>query len=160
MKKMNIAQMHWGFPPIIGGVETHLTILLPELIKKGHKIGLLTGAAEGEKARDIYKGVDVYRSPLLDLNWLVKRGLEVLEEELIKTYNDFFDKVKPDIIHVHNMHYFSEVHIKILENISSKKGIPLILTAHNVWDDILFLKLTREINWTHIIWVQGMMSGR
>jgi glycosyltransferase involved in cell wall biosynthesis len=34
---------------------------------------------------------------------------------------------------------------------TSQKGIPLILTAHNVWDDILFLKLTREINWTHII---------
>ena len=45
---MKIAQMHWGFPPIIGGVETHLTILLPELIKEGHEVSLLTGAVEGE----------------------------------------------------------------------------------------------------------------
>ena len=151
MKKLKIAQMHWGFPPIIGGVETHLTILLPELIKRGHKVGLLTGYVEGEKARDTYKGANIYRTPLFDLNWLVKRGLEALEEEITKTYNDFFDEVKPDIIHVHNMHYFSEVHIKILEDMSSDKGIPLILTAHNVWDDILFLKLTREICWSHII---------
>lgn len=49
------------------------------------------------------------------------------------------------------MHYFSEVHAKILIDIAFQKGTPLILTAHNVWDDILFLKLTREINWTHII---------
>lgn len=151
MKNLKIAQMHWGFPPIIGGVETHLTILLPEFIKRGHKVALLTGAVEGEKEQDIFKEVAVYRSPIFDLNWLVKRGLDALEEEITNTYKGFFDKVKPDIIHVHNMHYFSEVHAKILCEMSSQKGVPLILTAHNVWDDILFLKFTREICWSHII---------
>jgi glycosyltransferase involved in cell wall biosynthesis len=151
MKKLKIAQMHWGFPPIIGGVETHLTMLLPELIKKGHRVGLLTGHVEGVKKRDVYKGVDVYRTPLLDLNWLVKRGLDALEEEIIKEYKSFIDQVRPDIFHVHNMHYFSKIHIMILEELSSEKGIPLVLTAHNVWDDIVFLKLTREIRWSHII---------
>ena len=151
MKKLKIAHMHWGFPPIIGGVETHLTILLPEFIKRGHKVGLLTGSVEKEKTQFPYKVVEVYRTPLLDLNWLAKRGLEALEEEITKTYKGFFNKIKPDIMHVHNMHYFSEVHTKILLDTTFQKGIPLILTAHNVWDDILFLKLTREINWTHII---------
>ncbi len=151
MKKLKIAQMHWGFPPIIGGVETHLTILLSEFIKRGHKVALLTGMVEGEKAISCYKGISVYRTPIFDLNWLVKRGLDALEEEITKTYNNFLDKIKPDIIHVHNMHYFSEPHAKILDEISHKNGIPLILTAHNVWDDILFLKLVREVNWTHII---------
>jgi glycosyltransferase involved in cell wall biosynthesis len=150
-KKTSIAHMHWGFPPIIGGVETHLTILLPEFVKKKHRVGLLTGSVEKGSTQFIYKGVEVYRTPLLDLNWLTKRGLEALEEEITKTYNDFLDKTQPDIVHVHNMHYFSEPHAKILDEVSHKKGIPLILTAHNVWDDILFLKLTREINWTHII---------
>ena len=149
--KLNIAHIHWGFPPIIGGVETHLTILLPEFVKRGHRVSLLTGAVEGKKVRDTYKGIEVYRTPHLDLNWLAKRGLESLEEEISRTYNDFFKKVKPDIIHVHNMHYFSEVHAKILDTIAVQRKAPLILTAHNVWDDILFLKLTREIHWAHII---------
>lgn len=148
---MNIAHMHWGFPPIIGGVETHLAILLPEFLKKGHKVTLLTGSVEGEDAESDYKGIKVYRTPLLDLNWLVKRGLEALDEEITKTIEDFIEKSKPDIIHVHNMHYFSVRHAKILEELAYKRGLPLILTAHNVWDDILFLKLTREINWTHIV---------
>ena len=39
---MRILHMHWGFPPTIGGVETHLTILLPELVKHGHQVALLT----------------------------------------------------------------------------------------------------------------------
>lgn len=148
---MNIAHMHWGFPPIIGGVETHLAILLPEFLKKGHKVTLLTGSVQGEDAESDYKGIKVYRTPLLDLNWLVKRGLEALDEEITKTIEDFIEKSKPDIIHVHNMHYFSVKHAKILEELAYKRGLPLILTAHNVWDDILFLKLTREINWTHIV---------
>lgn len=158
MKKLKIAHMHWGFPPIIGGVETHLTILLPEFIKRGHKVGLLTGSVEKEKTQFPYKGVEVYRTPLLDLNWLAKRGLEALEEEITKTYKEFIDKIKPDIMHAHNMHYFSEVHTKILMDTASQKGIPLILTAHNVWDDILFFKLTREINWTHIIAVSHFIK--
>ncbi|MFC1485047.1 glycosyltransferase family 4 protein [bacterium] len=148
---MRIASVHWGFPPIIGGVETHLEILLPELVKRGHSVGLLTGAAEGNSERNFYKGVDVFRSPLFDLNWLSTRGLDSLEQELLKEYVKFFDYIKPDIIHVHNMHYFSEVHTKVLESCAKKKGIPLILTAHNVWDDILFLKLTRDVKWDHIV---------
>ena len=114
-------------------------------------MGLLTGAVEKAPPQSTYKGIEVYRTPVLDLNWLAKRGLEALEEEITKAFNDFFEKTNPDIVHVHNMHYFSESHAKILEEVSNKKGVPVILTAHNVWDDILFLKLTREINWSHII---------
>ncbi|MBL7132098.1 MAG: hypothetical protein ISS45_11985, partial [Candidatus Omnitrophica bacterium] len=51
-RSLKIAQFHWGFPPIIGGVETHLTLLLPNLVNKGHKVNLLTGSFEGAKAED------------------------------------------------------------------------------------------------------------
>jgi glycosyltransferase involved in cell wall biosynthesis len=150
-KTIKIAHLHWGFPPTIGGVETHLTILLPELVRRGYQVGLLTSSVEGEKTRYRYQGVEIYRTPLLDLNWLAKRGVDGLEEDIIKIYHDFIESLKPDIIHTHNMHYFSETHIRLLDEISREKGIPLILTAHNVWDNILFLRLTREINWSHII---------
>jgi len=39
----------------------------------------------------------------------------------------------------------------MLVGVSKRKGIPIFLTAHNVWDDILFLDLTRNIEWSHII---------
>ena len=32
--KMKIAILHWGFPLIIGGVETHLSLLGPELVRR------------------------------------------------------------------------------------------------------------------------------
>jgi len=114
-------------------------------------VGLLTGMVEGEKTRCRFQGVEIYRTPLLDLNWLAKRGVEGLEEEITEIYHDFIESLKPDVIHTHNMHYFSVTNIRLLEEISREKGIPLILTAHNVWDNILFLRLTREINWSHIV---------
>ncbi len=150
-RKLKILHMHWGFPPMIGGVETHLTILLPELVRTGHQVSLLTGSFAGEKETDVYGGVQVRRTPLFDLNWLVKRGLEGLEPDLRKMYTEKIHSVRPDIIHAHNMHYFSEPHARVLDQIAQENSIPLVLTAHNVWDDTLFLRLTREIRWSHII---------
>jgi len=156
--RLNIAQMHWGFPPIIGGVETHLTIILPQLVKFGHRVSLLTGTAEGAKTRYKYEGVDIYRIPIMDLNWLYKRGLEGIKDEVYSVFTSFLNKSKADVIHVHNMHYFSKVHAEAIQDLTKKRGIPLILTAHNVWDDLIFLELTHKIDWTHIIAVSHFIK--
>jgi len=157
-KKLSISHLHWGFPPIIGGVETHLTILLPTLVKTGHRVNLLTSSFEGEKGKDYYKGVGIVRHPIMDLNWLSKRGVDGLSEEVKSVFNMFVDETKPDCIHVHNMHYFSKVHASTIQEIATKKGIPLILTAHNVWDDNLFLDLTKKTKWSHIIAVSHFIK--
>ncbi|MBN3038267.1 MAG: glycosyltransferase family 4 protein [Candidatus Omnitrophica bacterium] len=156
---MRIAMFHWGFPPIIGGVETHLTMLCPTLVQKGHKVALLTSTVESiNKIEDSYKGMSIRRTPLMDLNWLHKRGLEDIEDKVEEVFAEFIEKTRPDIIHAHNMHYFSPAHTKILEKMAKKKGIPLVLTAHNVWDDILFLDLTLDIAWDHIISVSEFIA--
>jgi len=150
-RRLSIAHLHWGFPPIIGGVETHLTILLPQLVRMGHRVSLLTCPAEKSKIEEKYKGVSVKRIPMMDLNWLYKRGLNGIRREVTREFESFIDSTKPDILHAHNMHYFSKAHAATLAEISKKKGIPIFLTAHNVWDDVLFLDLVRNIKWTHII---------
>ena len=157
-EKLNIVHLHWGFPPIIGGVETHLTIILPEMVKSGHQVSLLTGSVEGLNGRYKYEGVNINRTPLMDLNWLYRRGLNGLEDEIGETFAEFFQESQPDVIHAHNMHYFSKGHVKALEKVSKEKGVPLVLTAHNVWDDILFLELTHKISWSHIIAVSHFIK--
>jgi len=157
-KKLNIAHLHWGFPPVIGGVETHLTILLPTFFSMGHRPSLLTCSFEGYPGEDEYHGVKITRAPIMDLNWLYKRGLDGIQNEVEEVFNKFVDKNKPDVLHAHNMHYFSTVHAKVLEEISVKKGIPLILTAHNTWDDVQFLELTTTIKWSHIIAVSHFIA--
>jgi len=155
---LNIVHFHWGFPPIIGGVETHLTILLPQLAKMGHNVSLLTGSVEGLKGKYKYQGVNISRTPLMDLNWLYKRGLSGLEDEVNGIFSSFLNETKPDVIHAHNMHYFSPIHTRALERLAKEKRAPLVLTAHNVWDDILFLELTQKINWSHIIAVSHFIK--
>ena len=157
-KKLAIAHMHWGFPPVIGGVETHLTILLPTLYEMGHTVSLLTGSVEGVKGQHTYKGVHISRVPIMDLNWLARRGLQGIEEEVRKVFTKFIDEQRPDVLHVHNMHYFSKTHAKVLEELAQKRGVPLFVTAHNVWDDDLFLELTTKIKWTHIIAVSHFIE--
>ena len=157
-KKLNIAHLHWGFPPIVGGVETHLTIILPQMVKMGHNVSLLTGSVEGTKVRYQYEGVEIFRTPLMDLNWLSQRGLKGLEDEVQEAFGKFIKKTKPDVIHTHNMHYFSEVHTKTLERLAKQNGIPLLVTAHNTWDDLLFMDLTHKIDWTHIIAVSHFIK--
>lgn len=150
-KSLRIAQLHWGFPPIIGGVETHLATMLPTFVHMGHKVYLLAGSFDRHPHRYDYLGVKIRRTPLMDLNWLFERGLAGLDEDLRKLLTSYIDEAKPDILHAHNMHYFSKPHAEILSKIAVKKGIPLLLTAHNVWDEDLFLDLSRDIPWTHII---------
>lgn len=156
--RLSISYLHWGFPPIIGGVETHLNIMLPLLARWGHKVSLLTGSCEGVKARYVYKGVEIYRSPLMDLNWLFKRGLDGLEEEIENVFKKFLKEIKPDIIHTHNMHYFSKIHAQKLTQLANKNNIPVVLTAHNAWDDMLFLNIAQEIDWSHIIAVSHFIK--
>jgi glycosyltransferase involved in cell wall biosynthesis len=148
---MKIAHLHWGFPPIIGGVETHLIFLLPEQVKMGHKISLLTGSANGSPDRFNFKGAKITRSQYFDLNWLVKSAFQEMDESVRDDICKFLDKVKPDVIHAHNMHYFSRYHTSILEQYAAEKKIPLILTAHNIWTDKLFLDLTCDVAWDKIV---------
>lgn len=156
--KLKIVYIHWGFPPIIGGVETHLSFIGPNLVKRGYKVDLLTGLPEGAKIRENYKGMNVFRSPLFDLNWLNQRGFEGLDVKVKSLLVKYLNKLKPDIIHVHNMHYFSVMHISIIDKYAKSKKIPLVLTAHNVWDDGLFLDLIRKIRWSHIIAVSKFIK--
>lgn len=148
---IRISQIHWGFPPIIGGVETHLAVMLPTFVKMGHPTALLTGSVDGHPIVYDYERVKIQRTPFMDLNWLFKRGLANLDEDLHDLFTEFVDDTRPDILHAHNMHYFSKPHAEILANVAKTKGIPLVLTAHNVWDENLFLDLTRDIPWDHII---------
>ncbi len=124
----------------------------------GHKVYLLTGSVEGVKVVDRYKGVSVQRTPIMDLNWLSKRGLNGLLGEIEEVFGRFLNQVRPDVIHCHNLHYFSKPHAKTIEKLAKKNNIPLVLTAHNVWDDNLFLDLTRHISWDHIIAVSHFIK--
>jgi len=158
---LSIAQLHWAFPPVIGGVESHLAMLGPGLAGKGCRVSLLTGSAGGLPEEDWYEGVFVRRSPLMDLNSLTPEVIAARSREIRREIESFIDRVRPGLIHAHNMHYFSPVHADVLSVIKEERGIPLILTAHNVWtdDDGLWREMNKRAHiWDAVIAVSNYIK--
>ncbi|NPV28873.1 MAG: glycosyltransferase family 4 protein [Firmicutes bacterium] len=147
---MKVAMLHWAFPPVIGGVETHLVLLGPELVKRGWQVDLLTGTCGGKREEFYWEGMRVRRTPLMDLNSLSPASIQARRQEIAEEITSFLEQSSPDLIHAHNMHYFSPVHAQILGEFKVHAGVPLLLTAHNVWEDRL---------WEEMLWCAGQWDG-
>ncbi len=149
---MKVAMLHWAFPPIIGGVESHLAMLCPELTRYGCQVSLLTGSTQEGEMEYTWQGLRVRRRKLMDLNSLDAQKIMDSGDEIRRLIGDFVQQVHPDIIHAHNMHYFSPVHLDALVEAKKRCGIPLVLTAHNVWSDSLWEEMCRRAaEWDAVI---------
>jgi glycosyltransferase involved in cell wall biosynthesis len=136
---MRIAMVHWAFPPVIGGVESHLATLCPALAARGAEVSLLTGSIDGLQASGTWGGMPLVRTPLLDLNHLREgRAAGQLHAAVRREIAQFLESARPNLVHAHNMHYFSAAHLDVLSGWCQEAGVPLVLTAHNVWDDSLW----------------------
>lgn len=155
---MRIGVIHWAFPPTIGGVETHLATLYPELVRMGHKVFLLTEDLDGKEGKDEYEGIELERTKLMSIPTFEKRDSEFYEivENMIR---EWIDNVKPDIVHAHNLNCFFHYHPAACEKICKEKKIPLILTVHQVWkNNPNFVKLTTKTGWNRIIAVSKFVK--
>jgi glycosyltransferase involved in cell wall biosynthesis len=156
---MKVAMLHWAFAPIIGGVETHLAMLGPDLVRGGCQVALLTGAVDGQHSEEYWHGMYVRRTPLMDLNSLTPASIVAQAGEIARELADFIRDVEPDLVHAHNMHYFSPEHARALGEICRRRSIPLLLTAHNVWEDVLWQKmLAYRDQWDGIIAVSNYIK--
>lgn len=156
---MRIAEIHWAFAPTIGGVETHLAVLGPGLAARGHQVRLLCGMPQGAKAVDDYQGMTVERTRLLDLNAINAEQFLHLADEINETMENFLLRFQPDIIHVHNLHYFSPVPLEAVVAYRHRHRVPIVLTAHNTWHDALFTEMsTFAGNFDAIIAVSHFIS--
>ncbi|MDK2821604.1 MAG: hypothetical protein PWP31_1569 [Clostridia bacterium] len=158
---MHIAHLHWAFHPIIGGVESHLAMLGPEIVKNNYNVSLLTGSVHGTKEEEFYEGMYIKRTPFMDLNSLSSKKIIEQKNEIKQEIENFIDLIKPDLIHVHNMHYYSYIHADILYEIKQSRGVPLVLTAHNVWpdEDKMWQKMNERAHiWDAIIAVSGYIK--
>jgi glycosyltransferase involved in cell wall biosynthesis len=138
---MRIAELHWAFPPTIGGVETHLATLGPGLVRRGHEVSLLTGQPGELPAHDVFEGMVIERCPYLDLNRMTPEMFTRHAAQVTESIHEFLTTVNPDVIHVHNWHYFSDVPLKAVLKWREEHPAALVLTAHNSWHDDLFQQL-------------------
>ncbi|MGO0122759.1 glycosyltransferase family 4 protein [Desulfothermobacter acidiphilus] len=156
---MRIAMLHWAFPPTIGGVETHLAMVCPALVRRGYQVAVLAGSIDAEERVELWEGVYLRRTPLLDLNSLTPENIARQKENIARELERFCATFKPDVLHAHNFHYFSPIHTELLMEVKRRHGFPVILTAHNVWEDSLFREMLRfRHDWDGIIAVSHFIK--
>ncbi len=142
---MRIGVVHWAFLPFIGGVESHLAAVYPEIVKLGDKVHLLTGPYPGSPAKGMFKGMVIERVrqllPSAIKNWDSKRRTE----EASRLFRGFIDKFQPDIVHAHNLHLNFPEYSKALIKACRSENIPVMLVLHNDYFKHNSKKITDKI---------------
>ena len=148
---MKIGVVHWAFPPVVGGVESHLIYLYEELARMGHEVSFLTAPhpQRDDKAAGWCK---VVPNDLMSIDHLlhVPAGAERWQK-VFEMMESYVRDESPDVIHAHNLHYFFPDHAESLGILSHKYGIPIALTVHNYWEDDLCRHLMRDIDWNMVV---------
>jgi glycosyltransferase involved in cell wall biosynthesis len=156
---MRIAMLHWAFPPVIGGVESHLATLCPALVARGADVWLLTGSVDGRHQRTVWSGVRLARTPFMDLNRLRPMSDDVTGQSIRREIGQFLAEARPHVVHAHNLHYFSPTHLDAVASWCHKAGVPLVLTAHNVWSDDLWRRMCQRAQvWDRVIAVSAHIA--
>jgi glycosyltransferase involved in cell wall biosynthesis len=148
---MKIGVVHWAFPPVVGGVESHLIYLYEELARMGHDVSFLT--APHPQRKDGPAGwCTVVSDEMMSIDRLLK--VPAGPERWQKVYamiEGYIRDHSPDVIHAHNLHYFFPDHAESLGILSKKYGIPIVLTVHNYWEDDLCRHLLSDIGWNMVV---------
>ncbi len=148
---MKIGVVHWAFPPVVGGVESHLVYLYGELARMGHDIVFIT-APHPMRDDSSVGWCKVISSELMSIDRLQKIPPGPQRwNDVYGMLERFIRDESPDIIHAHNLHYFYADHAESLGILSRKYGIPVVLTLHNYWEDDLCRHLLRDIGWNMLV---------
>ena len=155
---MKIGVVHWAFPPVVGGVESHLVYLYEELARMGHEVSFLTAPHPQRDDRSV-GWCKVISDDLMSIERLLSRPAEAERWQKVYTMLEkYVIEESPDVIHAHNLHYFFPDHAESLGIISKKYGIPIVLTVHNYWEDDLCRHLLRDIGWSMVVSVSYHMK--
>jgi len=125
MKIVFGSDQYW---PSMSGVSVSIDIFKHELETKGHQVFLFVPKY---KKQIIEENNNIFRFKSKNIMFNDENRL-VLKSETKKIYNSL-DKIKPDIIHIHTE--FSM--FKILSKYALKRKIPLIITIHTNWSDLI-----------------------
>ena len=117
---MHVVHLTPNFYPAVGGIETYVLELCRRLVKKGHKVSVITSdtMVDGSKLKsfEAIGKINIYRVPF----------------KLIMRYNfspdafDLLSKLDYDVLHVHSIGYYTDV----IPSIKRIKGVKVIVSTH------------------------------
>lgn len=161
---MNIGVVHWSYLPVIGGVETHLATICPEMAKLGTEVHLLTARRKGVPDQE-ENLVKVTRSDLLDTALLesMRERDQDISDYARPVFRDFLARNRIDVVHAHNLHMDYFPLSKTLVDVCRDKGSPCVLILHNdVFIDRDEAEMTRiltEVDWDRLVAISNFVKG-
>ena len=120
---MRIVQVAPSFPPVIGGLENHVYSISIELVKRGHKVVVITSNDSEVAHKEFMSGIEVYRFPLF-LPRLFR------ETWFMPSMISALSSLQADVIHAHGYRCLSSC---IALFLSKRKKVPFVLTPHGIF---------------------------
>jgi len=159
---MRICLTHYAFYPTTGGVESHLLDLGTELVNQGHEVFALVGSLDNSPPFEDVQGIKIHRRMLLNPFYIRERKaqlgaksedvLPTILNEIRAMYESFIQEHKIDVMHAHNFHHFLPGHALMLTELRTK-GLPTVLTIHEVWSEFICEDLLERSKWDTIVTV-------
>ncbi len=133
MISLHIGFVSQGWAPDVGGIESHTSDLVRELLKLGHRVSAIcldyTGKTEPfGTTRTTQSGVEVTRMSYgyHDHDSLAK---VVRNRDAEQVFAAWLDDVQPDLLHVHHLTGFG---LGVMTTAKSR-GVRQLMTLHDYW---------------------------
>jgi glycosyltransferase involved in cell wall biosynthesis len=154
---MRLGIIHWGFPPIGGGVEAHLLTVCPEMVKQGAEVYILTKSVHGMPAEEVVQGIQAIRCEGMSdskLDEIRKAGGDIYSTAK-KMFRDFLDKYNIEAIQAHNLQMDFFDFSRALLDACSERKISAFLFIHNHTfidcDPEEMKRILRDLPWKKLI---------
>lgn len=159
---MRLGVIHWGFPPRGGGVEAHLITVLPEVVKQGVEVWVLTESMEGEPETSEVSGIRVVRRDELSVS-----RLEEMPDRYWKCralFENFIEQNGIEVIQAHNLHmdYF-DLSRALLE-VAQERKVPCYLVIHNQEfidrDEKVMISILKDLPWDRLVCISRFIEQK
>ena len=159
---MKIGVIHWGFPPRGGGVEAHLITVLPEMVKQGSEVFVLTETMDGQPDHSVVSGLNVFRREELSVSKLDK--MTDIYKRSRTMFEEFIQKNRIEIIQAHNLHMDYFEFSRALTDVCKEKKIPSYLILHNHEfidrDEKIMVSILRDLPWDKLVPISNFIKQR
>jgi glycogen(starch) synthase len=125
---MNILLVADGYPPIPGGLESHVARLARYLHRKGHKVAVVAVAGGGESLDPwevISSSTSFARVPGLHQDPLRQLPPPWPDRTLVKAIDVAAERIQPNVIHAHGWCAASA------KKVAARREIPLVVSLHD-----------------------------
>lgn len=112
---LSICMVSDDFLPAMTGVGTHLKLVAPELVRRGHRVCVITTRRKGEPALEQWEGVTIHRV-FTAKAYGFYQGLPS-----VATVRAIFEREKPDLVHHHYVGFMMRQVCRVAESLQLRQ---------------------------------------